>query len=60
MLMMVDVDRLSTVLMRSFLSITAAAKQRLPSRAALFRQIEKKMVEAKGTERAKRILGNLA
>ncbi len=56
----VDVARLPTALMRSFLSITSAAKQKLPSRVALYRKTEKKMVELKGVEKTQRIIGKLA
>jgi GNAT superfamily N-acetyltransferase len=56
----VDVDKLPTALMRSFLSITAAAKEKLPSRPALFLKIEQKMIERRGAEKARKILANLA
>ncbi len=56
----IDVEKLPTALMRSFLSITAPAKGRLPSRPALFRKIETKMLELKGVERTRKIIGNLA
>lgn len=59
-LKLVDVDQLPTTLMRSFLSITAAAKQDLPSRPGLYRKIEQKMTELRGAEKARRIIGNLA
>jgi hypothetical protein len=57
---MVDVEKLPTTLMRSFLSITAAAKGKLPSRPALYRKIEQRMIELKGAEKTRTILGNLA
>lgn len=56
----VNVERLPTSLMRSFLSITAAAKSRLPSRGSLYRKIESKMVQLRGMEKTKRIIGSLA
>jgi hypothetical protein len=56
----VDIEKLPTAQMRSFLSITAAAKQNLPSRPALYRKIEEKMIERRGVEKTRTILGNLA
>jgi hypothetical protein len=56
----VEVEKLPTSLMRSFLSITAPAKRRLPSRVALYRTIERKMIELRGPEKTRRIIGNLA
>ncbi len=56
----IDVCKLPTTLMRSFLTITASVKDKLPSRNALYRTIEVKMVERKGTEKTQRIIGKLA
>jgi hypothetical protein len=56
----VDVERLPTALMRSFLTITAAAKDKLPWRKSLYQKIERKMVQLKGEEKAKKIIGRLA
>jgi hypothetical protein len=56
----VDVEKLDTKLMRSFLSITAPAKKKLPSRAALYKQIEAKMLALRGPEKTRRIIGTLA
>ncbi len=56
----VDVEKLPTTLMRSFLSITAPAKQKLPSRSALYVKIEQKMNDLRGVERTRKIIGNLA
>lgn len=56
----VDVEKLPTPLMRSFLTITAAAKNKLPSRKALHQEIEHKMVRSKGDEKTKRLIGKLA
>ena len=56
----VEVEKLPTPLMRSFLSITAPAKKKLPSRAALYKGIEKRMLEERGPEKTRRIIGNLA
>jgi hypothetical protein len=56
----VEVDKLPTALMRSFLTITAPAKLKLSARAALYKRIERKMVELKGLEKTRRIIGNLA
>jgi hypothetical protein len=56
----VDVDKLDTKLMRSFLSITIPAKRKLPSRALLYKKIEAKMLALRGSEKTRRILANLA
>lgn len=56
----VDVDRLSTSLMRSFLSITAAAKRKLPSRIGLYWEIKQAMFRLKGPVKTERLLGRLA
>jgi len=56
----VDVEKLDTRLMDSFLAITAPAKKKLPSRAALYEKIEAKMITLRGPEKTRRILGNLA
>jgi hypothetical protein len=56
----IDVDKLDTKLMRSFLSITAPAKKKLPSRAALYNKIQNKMIALRGEEKTRRIIGNLA
>jgi hypothetical protein len=56
----VEVENLHTNLMRSFLSITAPAKKKLPARAALYRKIEKRMIELRGKQKTRRIIGNLA
>lgn len=55
----VDVDKLDTKLMRSFLSITIPAKRKLPSRALLYKRIEAKMLVLRGPEKTRRILANL-
>jgi hypothetical protein len=59
-LSMVDVEKLDTKLMRSFLSVTAPAKLKLPSRAALYKRIERKMTQLRGPDKARRIIGSLA
>jgi hypothetical protein len=56
----VDVEKLPTALMRSFLTITAAAKDKLPWREALYQKVERKMIQLKGEEKTKRIIGRLA
>lgn len=56
----VQVERLSTSLMRSFLAITYPAKGRLASRPGLFSRIESRMRELRGTEVTKRLLNRLA
>jgi hypothetical protein len=55
----VDVDRIDTGLMRSFLTITCPAKGKLPSRESLYKKIEAKMIYLKGQEGADRIIGLL-
>lgn len=55
----VDVEELPTALMRSFLTITAAAKNELPSRKALYQKVERKMLQSKGKEKTKRLIGKL-
>jgi hypothetical protein len=56
----VNVDLLDTRLMRSFLSITAPAKKKLPARAALYKKIEAKMIALRGHEKTRKIIGTLA
>jgi hypothetical protein len=56
----VDVELLDTRLMDSFLAITAPAKTKLPSRAALYKRIEAKMIALRGPEKTRRVLGSLA
>jgi hypothetical protein len=55
----VDVARLPTSLMRSFLTITAAAKTHLPSRPGLYDTIKDEMTRLRGADATKRIIGNL-
>jgi hypothetical protein len=56
-----DVKRLPTALMRSFLTITAAAKAKLPARKAFYTQAFAEMVRVKGdAAKALRLLGRLA
>jgi hypothetical protein len=45
LLQMVDVKRLDTNLMISFLAITLAAKSKLPSRAPLLRRVEARLIQ---------------
>lgn len=59
-LQQVDVERLPTALMRSFLTITAPAKDHLPSRQPLFERIEQEMMRQKGPEMTQRLIGRLA
>jgi hypothetical protein len=56
----VDVTRLPTALLRSFLTITAPAKGRLPSRRSLFAKAYGEMVRQRGPEMAQRLLDRLA
>jgi hypothetical protein len=55
-----DVKRLPTALLRSFLTITAPVKARLPARKAFYRDAFAEMVRVKGdTAKAQRLLGPL-
>lgn len=56
----VDVKKIPTALMRSFLTITAPAKNQLQARAELYKKIEKEMLELKGVEKTQRLIGRLA
>jgi hypothetical protein len=57
----VDAKRLPAALMRSFLTITAAAKEKLPARGAFYRDAFSEMVRLKGdADKARRLLGRLA
>jgi hypothetical protein len=56
----IDPRRLPTALMRSFLTITSAAKDKLPARSAFHEQVFQEMSRLKGEEKAHRILGPLA
>ena len=55
----VDVRRLPTALRRSFLTITAGAKDKLPARKGFYEQVFSEMIHLKGNENAQRILGEL-
>ena len=55
----VDIESLPTTLMRSFLTITAPAKDKLPSRKPLYEKIERKMVEVRGERATARLIGRL-
>ncbi len=59
-LRLIDLHRLPTALMRSFLTITAAAKDKLPARKAFYNQVLRETIRLKGNEKAQRILGQLA
>lgn len=56
----VEVSKLPTTLMRSFLTITVAAKDLLPSRPKLYIEIWNKMEGIKGREKTQQILGGLS
>jgi hypothetical protein len=58
LLQMVDVKRLDINLMMSFLAITLAAKEELPSRAALLRRIDARL-HALAPERVEALLRTL-
>jgi hypothetical protein len=55
----VSVDRLPTALLRSFLTITAAAKDRLEERPAFFKRVETEMIGKRGEDTARRLLSRL-
>lgn len=54
-----DLSKLPTTLMRSFLTITAPAKDHLPSRNKFFNDVFSIFSALKGEERAEKILGRL-
>lgn len=54
-----DVKQLPSSLLRSFLTITAAAKDKLPARADFYQEAFAEMVRLKGEEKAHRLLGPL-
>jgi hypothetical protein len=56
----VEVARLPTALLRSFLTITAPAKGRLPSRPAFYARAYSELERQRGPDMAKRLLGRLA
>ena len=56
----VQVQKLSTSLMRSLLTITLAAKRHLKDREEFFERVEKEMTDRRGTEITDRLLGRLA
>ncbi len=47
-LMQVDISKFSTSLLRSFLTITAAAKEELKERSPFFARVEKEMIRQRG------------
>ena len=55
----VEVEKLNSTLMRSFMTITAAARDKLPARKPLYDKIYARMIELKGQEKADKILKNL-
>jgi hypothetical protein len=55
----VDVDRLSTALMRSFLTITAPASDELKARNDLYARIKTAMIDRIGEEKTRRLLSRL-
>jgi len=56
----VDVRRLPTALLRSFLTITAAAKEKLPARKAFYNKAFAEVTRQKGPEKTHRLLAQLA
>jgi hypothetical protein len=55
----IDVERYSSFSLRSFLNITFAAKEMLPTRRMFFVKAKDVIVKAKGLEKAERILAGL-
>jgi len=55
-----NTSRLSPSLLRSFLVITNAAKEKLPSRNSFFLRVREEIVEKKGEAVARRLLNKLA
>jgi hypothetical protein len=55
----IDIEKLSTSLMRSFLTITYAGKDHLKNRDDFYNIVEVKMKELKGEEKTKKILKEL-
>lgn len=55
----IDVRKLSTKAMRSFLVITYPAKEMLPSRQHFFCRVKNTMIEIKGIDETNRIVGSL-
>jgi hypothetical protein len=60
MLRRADIRKLPLPLMRSFLTITAAAKDKLPARKSFYSQVLSEMRRLKGEDKAQRLLGKLA
>ena len=56
----VRVEKLSTSLMRSLLTITVAAKRHLIDRDEFYERVEREMTNRRGPDMAKRLLGRLA
>jgi hypothetical protein len=56
----VEVERLPSSLLRSFLVITAAAKEKLPSRSGFFSRAFAAMEQQRGPDRTRRLLERLA
>ncbi len=55
----IDVNKISTCLMRLILVITIAAKDNLPSRAKLYHKIKSKMLLLKGAETTQKLISRL-
>lgn len=54
-----DVSKLSTTVMRSFLTITREAKHKLKERECFFTRVEQEMTRIRGAEMAERLLCRL-
>lgn len=55
----VDISKLSTSIMRAFLEITYAARDKLAVRSTLYHKIMKEMIAKRGEQMARRLLGRL-
>jgi hypothetical protein len=56
----IELEKLPATLMRSFLTITAAAKDKLPARKALYDRVVTEMTRLKGRVNTERLLSRLA
>jgi len=55
----IDLDRIPPLLLASFLTITVAAKEQLPTRAEFYRQVRDRVETQRGVEGANRLLAGL-
>ncbi len=55
-----DVARLSTSVMRAFLTVTAPARSKLASRPAFYARVHAAILHARGVETTQRLIGALS